>query len=277
MGIKAFCYLLVFAAISSLSSCACNRVEPQFEGVLSSNWGRNIKDYKIVQGKVGVLAVNGSEKLYKIPMYEQAGQLQQTVITSKDGQAFKIEPRYRYSAMKGHGPEIAFKYSHISAKDVGEDTDKATAEGDSFLDAVEERALEPQIYDAYREIAREYATDSLLNNVNAFEKRVEARLTEAFMASHFVLLSLSSNLEPPSSMIEKIEARNNVAQEIGKAQQELNLSRIALEKAKIDAQADIERSKGLTPEILQLEYYKAIKPTDKVITDGKTPVIISRN
>ena len=59
--------IFLFSVIASL--VGCNRPEPNYEGVLMTEYGRNgINSFKIVTGAQGMLGP-GSE-LYQVPMWE---------------------------------------------------------------------------------------------------------------------------------------------------------------------------------------------------------------
>lgn len=224
-----------------------------------TNYGRNgMSDFKLVTGKVSTIAP-GTE-LYEVPMYEQKADPKELGVTAKDGGYFSIDPTYSYEAMRGKGVEIIFNYKHVGA-------------GDKFMDNVEENILNPLVLNAYREEARNYSTDSLMNNLNLFENNVQARLTVEFGNKYFKLNTLTSGLKPPKEMIDAIIARNNVKIKTEQVQQELEMSRMNLEKARIDAERDQVKSVGLTDKILMSQWIEAIRNstnTKIIITDGKT-------
>jgi len=257
-------FLLGLMAIF-MTSCGMNRPEPNYEGVLMSNYGKNgLADFQVVTGAQGWLWW-GSE-LYQVPMFEQKANPAEIVVTSKDGGFFKVNPQYTYEAIRGKGPEICFNYKHVGP-------------GPGFMDNVESNVLDPLVLNAYREEARNFKTDSLLNNVEAYENAVENRLKKEFKGKFFNLLSLTSGLRPPDSMIKAIEERNNAVQQAGQVKNELEVSQMRLQKARIDAETDRVKSAGLTKEVLQENWIEAIRNTNNkvIITDGKTPIILGGN
>ena len=147
-----------------------------------------------------------------------------------------------------------------------------------MMDNVENAILNKIVTNAYREEARNYTTDSLMNNLNTFEKQVESRLKKEFEGKFFVLNNLTSGLKPPKSMEEAIERRNNSVQEAEKVRNELQVSKMNLEKAKIDAETNRVKSQGLDGKLLQEKWIEAIRNTDNkvIITDGRTPVIFNQ-
>ena len=138
-----------------------------------------------------------------------------------------------------------------------------------MMDNVENSILNKLVTNAYREEARNYTTDSLMNNLNTFERQVETRLKKDFENKFFQLNNLTSGLKPPASMAKAIELRNNAIQQAEQVKNELQVSKMNLEKAKIDAE-------GLDNKILQEKWIEAIRNTNNkvIITDGKTPVIL---
>ena len=254
--------IIPFSVIASL--VGCNRPEPNYEGVLMTEYGRNgINSFKIVTGAQGILGP-GSE-LYQVPMWEQAGDPDIVEITAKDAGVFTVDPSYTYTPIRGKGAEIVFNYKNYRIQDP-----------ETFFDNVEANVLNKRVTDAYREEARNYTTDSLMNNLGKFELSVQSRLKEEFKTKFFDLTTLTSGLKPPASMLKAVEDRNKAIQEANRVKNELETSRMLLEKAKIDAETNKVQSVGLTREILMQQYIEMLgKTTNKVIiTDGRTPVIL---
>ena len=77
-------------------------------------------------------------------------------------------------------------------------------------------------------------------------------------------------------MAKAIELRNNAIQQAEQVKNELQVSKMNLEKAKINAEANRVRAQGLDNKILQEKWIEAIRNTNNkvIITDGKTPVIL---
>lgn len=173
---------------------ACNPVQPNFEGVLMQNYGRNgVQDFSIVTGTQGMLGP-GTE-LYQVPMYEQTADPTQVTITAKDAGVFTVDPSFTYEAIRGKGIDIVFNYKHTGF--------------DDNMDNLENMILNPIVINAFREEARNFTTDSLMDNLNKFESGVQERLRAEFEGKFFKLNSLTSGLTPPVSMAQAIEARNN--------------------------------------------------------------------
>lgn len=255
---------LLLLSTLAITVLACNRPEPNYEGVLMTDYGRNgIESFKVVTGAQGPLGP-GSE-LYEVPMFEQKADCEPVHVTAKDAGKFTIDPSYTYSITRGKGPVIVLNYKHLGT-------------GDEFLDNVEENTLNKLVTDTYREAARAFSTDSLMNNLNSFETSVEQKLGEKFKSRGFTLNTLTSGLTPPQSMSKAIEDRNNSVQQANKVSNELRTSEMLLKKARIDAETNRVKSAGLTKEVLQSQFIEAIRVSRNkvIITDGRTPIILGQ-
>ena len=255
---------IIAIAIISLGIVSCNRPEPNYEGVLMTDYGRNgLESFKTVTGAQGILGP-GTE-LYQVPMFEQKADCDAVRVSAKDAGIFTVDPSYTYEAVRGQGPSIILNYKHLGT-------------GDEFLKTIENNTLDKLVTDSFREESRLYTTDSLMNNLGSFEKNVEIVLIEKFKSKGFKLNTLTSGLTPPQSMANAIEDRNNAVQQANQVKNELETSKMLLEKAKIDAETNKTKSTGLTKEILQQQYIEMLKVTSNkvIITDGKTPIMLSR-
>ncbi|MDO4763568.1 MAG: SPFH domain-containing protein [Flavobacteriaceae bacterium] len=244
----------------------CSRVEPNYEGVLMENYGRNGKeDFKTVTGWQWTAWFGTT--LYQVPMFETSGDPQEVQINAKDAGVFTVDPSYQYQPIRGRGVDIVFNYKHLGID-----------QPEVMMDNVENAILNKLVVNAYREEARNYTTDSLMNNLNAFEKQVEGRLKADFGNKYFQLNNLTSGLKPPASMARAIEERNNAIQQAERVKNELQVSKMNLEKAKIDAEANRIKSQGLDGKLLQEKWIEAIRNTNNkvIITDGKTSIMLQQ-
>lgn len=257
---------LITAVIVFFTVGSCSRVEPNYEGVLMENYGRNGKsDFKTVTGRQWLLWP-GTE-LYQVPMFETSGDPQAVQISAKDAGVFTVDPSYQYQPVRGKGVDIVFNYKHLGIN-----------EPEVMMDNVEGAILNKIVVNAFREEARSYTTDSLMNNLNAFEKQVENRLRKDFEGKFFQLNNLTSGLKPPASMARSIENRNVQIQKAEQVRNELEVARMELEKSKIEAETNRVKSQGLDGKLLQEKWIEAIRTTDNkvIITDGRTPIILGQ-
>lgn len=212
-------YFTVLIAAILLQSC--NRPEPNYEGVLMTDYGRNgIESFKVVTGAQGLL-----------------------------------------------GPDIVLAYKNYNV-----------GRAEQFFDAIEENIINKRVTDAYREEARGYTTDSLMNNLTGYENAVESRLKKEFISKFFELTTLTSGLRPPTSMANAIENRNKAVQEANQVENQLKTSEVLKRKAVIDAETNRINSQGLTKEVLAEKWIDAIRNSSNriIITDGKTPIMLQQ-
>jgi regulator of protease activity HflC (stomatin/prohibitin superfamily) len=257
---------IIFLILSIAFLSSCNPVQPNYEGVLMQNYGRNGKaDFTAVTGSQGMLGP-GTE-LYQVPMFEQKADPSEVLVTAKDAGVFTVDPTYTYQAVRGKGVDIIFNFKHVGVSD-----------RDGMMDNIEGSILNSIVVNAYREEARNYKTDSLMTNLNAFENAVELRLKKEFELKFFSITQLTSGLKPPASMAQAIERRNNAIQQAEQVKNELEVSRMQLEKAKIEAEANRVKAGGLEPRVLQEQWIEAIRNTQNkvIITDGRTPIILGQ-
>lgn len=252
-------------AILALGLFSCNRPESNYEGVLMTEYGRNgIKSFQTVTGAQGILWF-GSE-LYQVPMWEQTGDAPEVKVLTRDASKFTVDPAYTYNATRLQGPSIVLKYKNYDV-----------TKPEQFFASIEKNILNKRVTDAYREEARKYATaDSLMNNVTSYEDNVTARLKKEFKDKFFDLNTLTSGLTPPPSMVKAIEDRNNAILKTNTVKNELETSKMYLEKAKIDAETNRTKSAGLTKEILQDKWIEAVKVSQNriIITNGQAPQVM---
>lgn len=255
-----------FIAIA-LTIASCSSVEPNYEGVLMENYGRNgISDFKSVKGKQWT--GSPGTKLYQVPMFETGGDPERITINAKDAGEFTVDPSYQYVPIRGKGVDIVFNYKHLGVD-----------EPEVMFEQLEQTILNKLVVNAYREEARNYTTDSLMNNLNTYEKLVEGRLIKEFEGKFMKLENLTSGLKPPASMAKAIEDRNNAIQKANQIENEVKVAKMELEKARIEQQTNEIKSKGLTKEILTERWINAVRysPSSKlIITDGKTPIILGQ-
>lgn len=260
-------FLAVMAALITLSGCmGCSRVEPNYEGVLMTSYGKNGKsDFTRATGSVNTMWFGTS--LYQVPMYALGGDPDKMQVTAKDGGVFTVDPQYTYQAKRDSGINIIFNYKYLGLSGQLDDDD---------MNTIESSVLNRLVLNAYREEARNYATDSLLTSINQFENNVENRLKSEFSRKYFDITSLTSGLKPPASMSENIERMNNAKIETQTVKNQLATARMLQDKASIDAKTNEIKSQGYTKEVLAAQWIDAIRNSQNriIITDGKTPVML---
>jgi len=225
-------------SVAVLTLASCSSVEPNYEGVLMNNYGRNGEsDFTSVKGRQWTIAPG--VKLYQVPMFE----------TSGDPDMIQII--FNYKHLGENKPEIMFN-------------------------ELEDAILNKLVINAYRELARSYTTDSLMNNLNSYEILVENKLRADFSIKFMLLENLTSGLLPPKSMGKAIELRNNAVQKANQIENEVRVAKMLQEKAKIEAETNNIKAEGLNDKILKEKWINAIRYSKNriIITDGNTPIML---
>lgn len=249
---KNFKFLMI-ALLAVVAFSSCERVAPNFVGVLQESWGKNGKsDFSIVAGRVWV-ASPGTE-LFQVPLFDQRGQWDEPMhLKAADNTEFTAKPTYSYKVIRERAIDIVFDNKHIGS-------------GEGFMRSLEDNILEPRIRDLIKEESRKYKTDSLMADGGSlmFEKRVEKIVEEEFEKRGLQLISFSSQLEFSQKVKDKIDSRNEVNTNLSVLDQQIEEQKKRNELEELKTQQAIIKSRGLTKEILQQQFIEK--------WNGKTPL-----
>lgn len=239
---KNFKFLMI-ALLAVVAFSSCERVAPNFVGVLMEDWGKNGKsDFTIVQGRVSTFAP-GTE-LFQVPLFDQRGQWEEPMrLKAADNTEFTAKPTYSYKVIRERAIDVVFDNKHIGS-------------GEEFMESIEDNILEPRIRDLIKEESRKYKTDSLMADGGSlmFEKRIEKIVEEEFEKRGFQLISFSSQLEFSQKVKDKIDSRNEVNTNLSVLDQQIAEQKKRNELEELKTQQAIIKSRGLTKEILQQQF-----------------------
>ena len=250
---------LVMALFAVLLLTSCERVAPNYAGVLMENFGKQGKeDFKVGSGKVSTW--EWGTELFQVPLFDQRGEFADPVtLKAADNTEFNARPAYSYKVIKDKAVDVVFDNKHI---------DKADTESgkDGFMQSLEDNILEPRIYDLIKEESRKHKTDSLMADGGSllFEKRLELIVDKEFEKRGLQLLTFSAQLEFSKAVREKIDSRNEVNTNISVLDQQISEQRKRNELEQLKTEQALITSRGLTREILYKQFI------DK--WDGKTPL-----
>jgi len=251
--------ILLIALVATITFSSCERVAPNYAGVLMENYGKDGKsDFKVVSGKVSTW--EWGTELFQVPLFDQRGEFADPVtLKAADNTEFNARPTYSYKVIRERAVDVVFDNKHI---------DKAETENgkDGFMQSLEDNILEPRIYDLIKEESRKHTTDSLMANGGSlvFEKRLEQIIVSEFEKRGLNLLTFSAQLEFSDKVREKIDSRNEVNTNISVLDQQIEEQRKRNELERLKTEQLQIKSQGLTKEILQQQFI------DK--WDGKTPL-----
>lgn len=110
-----FLIVALFAVVLFIS---CERVAPNYAGVLMENYGKQGKeDFKIVSGKVSTWEL-GTE-LFQVPLFDQRGEFAEAVtLKAADNTEFKARPTYSSTKLSRTVPLMLSLTTSILAVEV---------------------------------------------------------------------------------------------------------------------------------------------------------------
>ena len=110
--LKKFLAVLLLT-IMTLSSC--QRVAPNYAGVLMENYGKSGKsDYSIVSGRVSTIAP-GTE-LFQTPLWEQRAEYEtKSTLQDADNTELYVTPKYSYKIQKDKVVDLVFNNSNLGS------------------------------------------------------------------------------------------------------------------------------------------------------------------
>jgi hypothetical protein len=245
---------LLLAAIGFMVLTSCERVAPNYYGVLMENYGKSGKsDYTKQQGRVSTFSP-GTE-LFQVPAFEQRADFEDRVLHLKaaDNTEFTAKPLYSYKVIENRVVDLVFQNSRLGS-------------GDDFMKSLENNVLEPHVYDLIKEESRKYLTDTLMANGGSlkFEMKIQELVRKAFEDKGLELITFSANLDFSEKVKAKIDSRNEVNTNVSVIDQQIIEQRKRNELASLKAEENIILSRGITPQLLQQQFI------DK--WDGKTPI-----
>lgn len=243
---------LIFSILLLFTSC--ERVAPNYYGVLMENYGKAGKsDYTKQQGRVNIMSP-GTE-LFQVPAFEQRASFEDQVLHLKaaDNTEFTAKPLYSYKVLENRVIDLVFQNSRLGS-------------GSDFMKSLEDNVLEPHIYDLIKEESRKYITDTLMANGGSlkFEMKIQNLVKQAFDEKGLELITFSANLDFSDKVKAKIDSRNEVNTNVSVIDQQIIEQRKRNELAELKALENIILSRGITPQLLQQQFIEK--------WDGKTPI-----
>lgn len=237
-----------------LLSTACERVAPNYVGVLMENYGKSGKsDFSLQKGRVSTWGA-GIE-LFQVPLWEQRADYEDKILHLKasDNTEFTSKPIYSYKVIERRAIDVVFDNKHLGS-------------GDDFMKSLENNILETKIYDLMKEESRKYTTDELMANGGSlkFEEKVQKLVADEFEKKGLELLTFSCQLDFSAKVKAKIDSRNEVNTNVSVIDQQIIEQKKRNELAELQALENKIISSGITPQLLQQQFIQK--------WDGKTPI-----
>ncbi|WP_368155745.1 SPFH domain-containing protein, partial [Alistipes onderdonkii] len=114
------------------------------------------------------------------------------------------------------------------------------------LGEIEDGYIRTCIYEAYRTCANQYTSDYLMSHRGEFESEVRKRLEVSLSSEGFLVEEFTSQITPPQSLAEAINAKNEAVQNALKAENKVKEAEAnaKIEIAKAQGEAQALRIKG---------------------------------
>jgi len=149
--------------------------------------------------------------IYEFPTYTQSKDYEAFKVNAQDGSEFMVDPTLTYYVKSNSVPEIFRQYRKM-------------------LPELENGVIKTIIFDSYRIAANSFTSDSLMSNRGLFETQVQSLIVDSFNKMGLEFQNITSNLDPPVSLKEAIDAKN-------KATQDAILAENKIRQAEADAKA----------------------------------------
>lgn len=215
--------LVIMCVIMPTCVVRCTRVD-------SSEVGIKFNKLSLTnQGKLDAATVSGfvfycpvTTDVYTYETRVRQANYEPFIVQTKDGSKFNMDPLLNYRILRERAVDVFAKYR-------------------KSLDYIEDTYMRTAIYDAYRINANKYAADELIANRAKFEDDVKMMLEETLGNEGFHVEQFTSQIEPPKSLTDMIDAKNAAVQAALKAENQVKEAeanaKIAVAKAEGDAKA----------------------------------------
>lgn len=205
-------FMTAIAAMFIINSCACTIVDNSEVGIKFNKF--SITD----QGKLEAVPVTGytfynpfTTSVFTYPVFVQRVDYPAFSVNTKDAAVFSMDPVLAYRINRDNATDIFTKYRKPLAD-------------------IEAGYMRTCIYDAYRITANKYTADELMSSRAEFETQVRAMLDNSLGSEGFIIEEFTSQIDPPESLRNTINAKLEAIQAALKAE---NLVKEAEAQAKI--------------------------------------------
>ena len=159
-----------------------------------------------------------TQSVFEYPIYVQRKTYEPFSVNAKDASTFTMDPTIAYRLDGGRAEQVFIKYR------------KSLAD-------IEDGYIRTCIYEAYRTCANRYTSDSLMANRGGFEMEVREKLEKSLSSEGFVVEEFTSQITPPTSLAEAINAKNEAVQNALKAENKVK-------EAEANAKIEIAKAQG---------------------------------
>lgn len=213
--------LALFMALACWLTTSCTTIDSGSVGIKFMKWSSNEKEYGGVVGTCqGWVWYNPfTQRIFEYPTYVQRKNYQAFAVNAKDASIFMMDPTLAYRLNPELATQVFTKYRRP-------------------LNEIEEGYIKTCIYEAYRTCANQYTSDQLMAERGQFEGEVRARLEQSLSKEGFVVEEFTSQITPPSTLADAINAKNEAVQNALKAENKVK-------EAEANAKIEIAKAEGV--------------------------------
>ena len=226
---KQLLYVLIPLAVFILAYMSCTTIDSGSVGIRFKKWSSDTSQYGGVLGTCkGWVWFNPiTQKIFEYPIYVQRKTYEAFRVNAKDASEFTMDPTIAYRLDPGKATDVFTKYRKT-------------------LEEIEDGYIRTCIYEAYRTCANQYTSDYLMSHRGEFESEVRKRLEISLSSEGFLVEEFTSQITPPPSLAEAINAKNEAVQNALKAENKVKEAEAEakIEIAKAQGEAQALRIKG---------------------------------
>ena len=216
-------FLFTIFFITLLSSCACTVIDNSEVGIKFNKFSLTEQGKLEAESVTGYIFYNPiTTKVFKYPVFIQRVDYPAFSVTTKDAAVFSMDPLLAYQIDRSKATDIFTKYRQS-------------------LHQIEAGYMKTCIWDAYRITANKYTADELMASRAQFEDEVREMLNNSLGIEGFIISEFTSQIDPPVSLRQTIDAKLAAIQSALKAENEVKEAeanaKIAVAKAQGEADA----------------------------------------
>lgn len=220
---------LAIVLLVALACACCTTIDSGSVGIRFKKWSSDASQYGGVLGTCkGWVWFNPiTQKIFEYPIYVQRKTYEPFRVNAKDASEFTMDPTIAYRLDPDKATTVFTKYRKT-------------------LDEIEDGYIRTCIYEAYRTCANQYTSDYLMSHRGEFESEVRKRLEVSLSSEGFIVEEFTSQITPPQSLAEAINAKNEAVQNALKAENKVKEAEAnaKIEIAKAQGEAQALRIKG---------------------------------
>lgn len=217
-------------SILGLIACVVMLMVTSCTVVDNSEVGIKFKKFSVTeQGELKTTPVSGfifynpfTTRVFTYPVFIQRVDYAPFVVNTKDAAEFTMDPTMAYQLNRDMAAKVFSKYR-------------------KSLRDIEAGYMRTCIYDAYRITANNYSSDELMSSRAKFESEVRKMLDNSLSNEGFIVTEFTSQITPPESLKQMIDAKNAATQSALRAENQVKEAeanaKIAIAKAQGDAEA----------------------------------------